>query len=68
LRGWWSIGAKEAKCWAGENWTRGGVGDGGGGVTGPGANVVRVVLTAGAGDAGNAVKGEMGALAGAGRE
>ena len=44
------------------------MGEGGGGVTGPGANVVRVVLTAGAGDAGNAVKGEIGALTGAGRE
>ena len=61
------MGAKEAKCWTGENWTRGGVGEGGGGVTGP-DTVVRVVLTAGEGDAGNAVKGERAALAGAGRE
>ena len=44
------------------------MGEGGGGVTtGPDA-VVRVVRTAGAGEAGNAVKGERAALAGAGRE
>ena len=43
------------------------MGEGGGGVTGP-DTVVRVVRTAGAGEAGNAVKGERGDLAGAGRE
>ena len=43
------------------------MGEGGGGVTGP-DTVVRLVRKAGAGDAGNAVKGEMGDLAGAGRE
>ena len=43
------------------------MGDGGGGVTGP-DTVVRLVRKAGAGDAGNAVKGEMGDLAGAGSE
>ena len=49
------MGAKEAKCWTGENWTRGGVGEGGGGVTGP-DTVVRVVRTAGAGEAGFSVR------------
>ena len=43
------------------------MGEGGGGVTGP-DTVVSLVTRSGAGDAGNAVKGEMGDLAEAGRE